>query len=277
MNRTFGGRTLRAQATSQPIGAETDASCNARHNSFVDQTSDIFRDMLFWIAVAGATGVVLAAVVMRLRREPNAPRRRARGTALAIALVAALVALAVFLKAGNPDTLGVASAVRLPAGETINSKTEADAFARRLSAHLEKQPRDARAWVILARLQFDMDHFTEAAQAYEKALALHSKVANDPAVWCEYADALGMTQGGKLTGRPRELIDRALALNPNHPKALEMAGSAEYAQGDYASALRYWRPLLTTLEPGSQSRAELAAAIARAERLAMMAIPVQRQ
>ena len=131
--------------------------------------------------------------------------------------------------------------------------------------------------MILARRQFDIDHFTEAAQAYEKALALHSKVANDPAVWCEYADALGMTQGGKLTGRPRELIDRALALNPNHPKALEMAGSAEYAQGDYASALRYWRPLLTTLEPGSQSRAELAAAIARAERLAMMAIPVQRQ
>jgi hypothetical protein len=28
----------------------------------------------------------------------------------------------------------------------------------------------------------------------------------DPAIWCEYADALGMTQGGRLEGRPRELV-----------------------------------------------------------------------
>ena len=95
-------------------------------------------------------------------------------------------------------------------------------------------------------------------------------------MWCEYADALGMTQEGKLAGRPRALIDRALALNPNHPKALEMAGSVEYAQGDYASALRFWRPLLATLEPGSQAYIELAAAIARTERLAAMALPAQR-
>ncbi len=243
----------------------------------MDPTSDIFRYMLFWIAVATATGVALAAVVMRLRREPNAPRRQARGTALAIALVASLIALAVYLKAGSPDTLGAATAVRLPAGEAINSRAEADALARRLSAHLAKQPRDARAWVILARLQFEMDRFTEAAQAYEKALALPSKVANDAAVWCEYADALGMMQGGDLAGRPREFIDRALVLNPNHPQALEMAGSAEYAQGDYASALRFWRPLLAALEPGSQAYTELVAAIARTERLAATALPAQRQ
>jgi cytochrome c-type biogenesis protein CcmH len=150
-------------------------------------------------------------------------------------------------------------------------------LARRLAAHVQKQPRDARAWAILARLEFELDHFVEAAQAYEKALALPSKVANDAAVWCEYADALGMAQGGKLAGKPRELIDRALVLKPDHPKALEMAGSAEYEQGDYAAALRFWRPLLAALEPGSQPHAELAAAIARAERLAKVTIPPQRQ
>ena len=263
-------------ATSQPIAAGTDASRSSRHNPFMDPTSDIFRDTLFWIAVATATGVALAAVVMRLRREPNAPRRQVRGTALAIALVASLIALAVYLKASSPDTLDAETAARLRAGNVVNGRAEADTLVQRLSAHLEKQPRDARAWAILARLQFGMDHFAEAAQAYEKALALPSKVANDAAVWCEYADALGMTQEGKLAGRPRELIDRALALNPNHPKELEMAGSAEYAQGDYASALRFWRPLLAALQPGSQAHAELAAAIARTERLAATAFPAQR-
>ena len=199
---------------------------------------------------------------------------------VAAALIALAAALAVALIAGfNADTAttDTADATPLTLTQAANSRPEAIDLVRRLNAHVATQPRDARAWVILARLQFEMDHFAEAAKAYETALALPSKVANDPAVWCEYADALGMTQDGKLSGRPRELIDRALALNPNHPKALEMAGSAEYGQGDYASALRYWRPLLATLEPRTQAHAELAAAIARAERLAATALPAQRQ
>lgn len=151
------------------------------------------------------------------------------------------------------------------------------ALVQRLSEHVAKQPRDARAWAILARLQFDRDRFAEAAQAYERALALPSKVANDPAVWCEYADALGMTQGGNLAGKPRELIDRALSISPHHPKALEMAGSAEYEKGDYAAALGYWRPLLNALQPGSRQHAELEAAIARAERFAKVSLPPPRQ
>jgi cytochrome c-type biogenesis protein CcmH len=207
----------------------------------------------------------------------KAGRARLFVAALAFALIASLLALAVYLKAGGTDAPEAVDEARLPVAEAVGGSAEADALVRRLSAHLEKQPRDARAWVILARLQADADRFTEAAQAYEKALALSSKVARDPAVWCEYADALGMTQGGRLAGKPRELIDRALALNPNHPKALEMAGSAEYGQGDYASALRFWRPLLATLRPGSQAYSELAAAIARAERLAATALPAQRR
>jgi cytochrome c-type biogenesis protein CcmH len=59
-----------------------------------------------------------------------------------------------------------------------------------------------------------------------------------------------------------------LALNPDHPKALELAGSSEYQRGDYRAALRYWRPLLAALQPASQIHAELAAAIVRTERLA---------
>lgn len=195
----------------------------------------------------------------------------------AIALLASLLALTLYLKLGSADASNAATEARLATGDAVNVSSETDTLVRRLGAHLERQPRDARGWVILARLQADGERFTEAAQAYEKALALQSRVATDPAVWCEYADALGMTQGGRLAGRPRELIDRALALDPNHPKALEMAGSAEYGQGDYASALRFWRPLLAALTPGSPAYHELAAAIARSERLAAMALPAQRQ
>jgi cytochrome c-type biogenesis protein CcmH len=196
--------------------------------------------------------------------------------ALSASLLVSLLALAPHLHSGSLVALGAENEARPPAAEAIDSAADADTYVRRLRAHLERQPRDARAWVILARLEADLDRFDEAAQAYDKALALSSKVAADPAVWCEYADALGMTQGGSLAGRPREFIERALALNPNHPKALEMAGSSEYAQGDYAAALRYWRPLLAAQKPGSRAYAELAAAIARSERLGATPVAAMR-
>lgn len=179
---------------------------------------------------------------------------------------AALTALTFYLQAGSEDSPNAASAAGLSAGEAMDGQP--DSVLQRLGAYFEKQPRDARGLVLLARRQADAERFVEAAQAYEKALALPSKVAKDPDVWCEYADVLAMTQQGKLAGKPRELIDRALALNPVHAKALEMAGSAAYEQGNYASALRYWRALLALLEPGSRMHAELAAAIARTEGLA---------
>ncbi len=134
-----------------------------------------------------------------------------------------------------------------------------------LVRHLEHEPGDGRAWVLLARGDFEADRFADAAAAYERALATGQKVARDPAIWCEYADALGMAQGGSLAGRPRELIMRALAQQPSHPRALEMAGSAAFEAGEYAEAVRYWGDLLAQLAPASQERAELEAAIRRAD------------
>jgi cytochrome c-type biogenesis protein CcmH len=120
-------------------------------------------------------------------------------------------------------------------------------------------------------MDFEADRFADAAASYEKALATTPKVAADPGVWCEYADALGMAQGGALAGRPRELVMRALTLDPAHPKALEMAGSAAFEQQDFAAAAQYWQQLLAQLPASSLRHRELAAAIARAERLTLAA------
>jgi cytochrome c-type biogenesis protein CcmH len=155
---------------------------------------------------------------------------------------------------------------RVPAADEAESKQALAGGARaELVRHLDRSPGDARSWVLLARADFEADRFADAANDYERALATGPKVALDPGIWCEYADALGMTQGGSLAGKPRELVMRALAQNPTHPKALEMAGSAAYEIGEYASAARYWRELLAQLPQASREHAELAAAIARAD------------
>ena len=132
-----------------------------------------------------------------------------------------------------------------------------------LAAHLQKHPGDARAWAIFARLKTSRGEYGGAAAAYAHAVDTPGKVARDPLVWCEYADALAMANGGRLAGKPRELIWRALVLDSKHPRALEMAGSAEIEAGDYAAGLYYWEKLLVILPPDAPERAELMAAVER--------------
>jgi cytochrome c-type biogenesis protein CcmH len=205
------------------------------------------------------------AHLLSARQEPlEAPgsARRARTAALLIAAMLPLIALAVYFAVGRPDALA------LPEEQAAGGD-----YVTRLQAHLARQPRDARGWVLLARAQAERNDFAAAAAAYDKALSASPKVAKDPAVLCEYADALGMAQGGRLDGKPAQLIAQALAIDPQQPVALEMAGSAAYADGRYAEAVRHWQTLLVQLPAGSQRHAELEAAIGRAQRRAAVSLP----
>lgn len=157
---------------------------------------------------------------------------------------------------------------RIPGPDAGTESASLPITREALTAHLARAPRDGRAWVLLARIEFEDDRFRDAAAAFERALDASRKVALDAGIWCEYADALAMAQGGSLEGRPRELIERALALNAAHPRALEMAGSAAYARGDFAAAARHWKQLLVQFAEGTPAHGELAAAVARAERKA---------
>jgi cytochrome c-type biogenesis protein CcmH len=179
-----------------------------------------------------------------------------RRTAWTLALTMPLAAVALYLTFGTPAALDP--------GSRVSAADDPAAFRESLARHLARAPSDARSWVMLARADFAADRFADAADSYEKAIAASPKVARDPQVLCELADALGMANGGTLQGRPRELVMKALALNPQHPRALEMAGSAAYDDGDFAGAAAAWGELSAQLPPQSAERRELAAAIERA-------------
>ena len=193
---------------------------------------------------------------------------RARKVALFVAVALPVVAVAVYFTVGKPGALTEEPPAPAPVGEAAKGN-----YIEQLQSHLSRQPRDGRGWVLLARAQADRNEFKASADAYQKALTVSEKVAKDPGVLCEYADVLGMTQGGNLAGRPAELIAKALSINPAHPAALEMAGSVAYEEGRYADAARYWNALLADLTPGSERHRELSAAVARAERKSSVTLP----
>ena len=202
----------------------------------------------------------------RERSIMPAARTRSRLVALIVAVALPVVAGLLYFTVGRPGALTEDDAPQ-PADAVKGD------YIEQLQKHLSRQPRDGRGWVLLARAQADRNEFKAAAQAYEKAITVSAKVAKDPGVLCEYADALGMAQGGNLSGRPAELIAQAMAIDPAHPVALEMAGSVAYGEGRYGDAVRYWKQLLADLAPGSDRHGELSAAVARAERKAAVSLP----
>ena len=201
--------------------------------------------------------------------EPStmpAAMTRSRLLALIVAVALPVVAGLLYFTVGRPGALTDEEAPP-PAAAAQGD------YVEQLQKHLSRQPRDGRGWVLLARAQVDRNEFKAAAAAYEKAITVSAKVAKDPGVLCEYADALGMAQGGSLAGRPAELVAQAMSIDPAHPVALEMAGSVAYGEGRYADAVRYWKQLLANLAPGSERHGELSEAVARAERKAAVNLP----
>ena len=206
------------------------------------------------------------------------PRKKARAGMLML-VGGLLVFAALCLWAWSPWKSAPHS-IGQPIG--INSEQSAHTVAAprvsidTLREQAERYPRDGRGWALLAYSAFEADAYAEAAAAFEKAVEVSPKVAADPGVLCDWADALGMAQGGTLKGRPTELISRALALRSTFPKALEMAGSAAYEQRQFALAADYWRQLLAQMAEGSPARRALEDGIARAERLAAMSLSTAR-
>ena len=194
-----------------------------------------------------------------------AARRPARFAALVAAVALPAAAFALYAAIGHPNAVESASAFERFSG-TLTAG-QAPAFRDELARHLAGNPSDARAWALLGRLELALDRFAEAEAAFERAVG-DRKVARDPDIWCDYADAAGLAQGGRLAGKPAGFIARALALDASHPRALEMAGSLAIEQGDHAGALRQWRLLMDQLAANDPRRPELARAISRVERFA---------
>lgn len=148
----------------------------------------------------------------------------------------------------------------------------AHAYAE-LEGQLRKQPKDARALVLKARMDMQAERWDLAAAGFQKALDIAPKVARDAGVWAEYAEARGMVQGGTLLGPAQELVDKALALDPAQPQALDLAGSAAWERRDFSAAVGYWKRLLVQIAPSDGRHAELSMAIERAQQNAKFELP----
>jgi cytochrome c-type biogenesis protein CcmH len=169
-------------------------------------------------------------------------------------LAVPLLAVSLYLWLGNTKALlPQPAAVEHPAMTSSPESGHPDfsSVLENLTARLRDQPDDIEGWLMLGRTYAMMQRFNEAKEAYEKVLALSP---DNPEVLTDYADIVAMTHDGSLVGEPYELIKKALRLDARNPKALALAGTAEFEQKKYKEAAASWEKLLALIPP---SEAEL--------------------
>jgi len=189
-----------------------------------------------------------------LREDDAAPTLRApKRTMIAVGLLVPLAAIVLYAFLGNVDAL--------TGGGAQQKVTQADVerMVAALAAKLEQNPTDYKGWVMLARSYKVMGRTAEAEKAFDRAGPL---VDTDPELLADYADVVVTNNNGNFVGKPQQLIDKALKLDPNAPMALWLAGTAAFSRGNKDEAIRHWEHLATLLPPGSEDARNLQAALA---------------
>lgn len=207
--------------------------------------------------------------------------RRAMATAIGLLIAVPLTATLLYGKLGNPLGLladGIQSSASAPQQQSGGGSTagnqgggaaggggnagDLSKLADGLAAKLEKNPDNPPGWAMLGRTYKAVGRYDEADKAFKRAGAI---MDTDPTLLLEQAELIAIRAGGKLDGKPMDLIDKALKLEPNHPQGLLLAGSAAYFRHDYATAVGYWERMLKQVQPGSEDAKALTASIDKAK------------
>lgn len=193
----------------------------------------------------------------------------ARGVVYTIALGIPIIAIGFYSQIGTPAAISgqgnapafgrntsapfagsrQPSAANPPVAEGPMTRERMEANVAALAKRLEQNPDDVNGWKMLARSYSSMEKYADASSAYARATALK---ADDPDLWADYALAKTMANGQKMDEEPMELVNKALQLDPDNPKALQLAGGAAFQAKRYQEAVSLWERVLKKLPADSE-------------------------
>jgi len=210
--------------------------------------------------VAGAMLVLALALLLVPLVRQGRRAGRPRGVFVLVVCIAVLVPLSsagLYVLVGTPSTLGgVEPAKDMTVGEAIDT----------LRARLKEHPDDAQGWVLLGQTYAMLKQSADARAAYDSALKADPKNVAAMVGWAE-ADSL-VREDHRIQGRAFDLLNQAIAIEPQSQRALWLLGIAQFQQERYADAAATWRTLQPLLDPDSNVARAVAQQIALAEKRA---------
>ena len=199
--------------------------------------------------------------------EPVRVSSRRLGYTLGVILPAAAFALYFWL--GNPASLIALADVQSGPAQAAKAAAPSEPDFMKLiqlgEAETQANPDNGEAWAMLAKTYEVVEQWPKALQAYEKAAKL---LPQEASVLSGFAEALAITNNRDLTGKPMTLVRKALEIDPEDLKALQLAGINANQEGNFAQASAYFKRMLSLLPPESTYAQDVLAAQQEAERRA---------
>lgn len=170
-----------------------------------------------------------------------------------LAMVVPLSAWLLYQHVGEPAGL-------TPTGEPVEQlRTDLTEIAR----SLERNPDDAELWARMGMAYKNIGEYSSAQHAFRRSLYIEQ---NNPPIQVELAETLMfMGDGRGLPDEARQLLTRALTIEPQNRKALWLMGIGAFQAGDYDHAIVWWQDrLLPLLAEGTPLHDTIVTQIAQA-------------
>lgn len=123
-----------------------------------------------------------------------------------------------------------------------------------LAEKLKAKPDNLEGWLMLGRSYKMLERYPEAVDAFAHAYQL---AAHQPDVMLPYAEVLALANNSDWSGKPKELVMKVLAKEPEHVSGLWFAAMANAQQGDKKTAIEYLRKLEALLPADSPDKQQI--------------------
>ena len=228
--------------------------------------------MNFWIIAIVMLTVPAAAVSWPFLA--GSAKERIIGMLMLIAIPVAGLALYQYI--GTPEAINIAAASPRPAAQTqqphSSEQPQMEDMVAQLQQRMAENPDDPEGWLVLGRSLKTMQRYPEAVTALTNANRL---MPNTPMIMIELAETRLFASGqAQISPESKQLIEAALAIDPQQQKGLWLLGMAAAQEGDEARAIAMWQQLLTLLDPASGAAQTVSQQIEMAQTRLGQAAPV---
>lgn len=220
--------------------------------------------MNFWIIAIALLAIPAAIVSWPLFKGPA----KEKITGLFVVLVLPLAGILMYQEIGTPEAIHLPS----PSVERQSAQQQSahdaqggqmDALIASLQQRMQENPGDPDGWLILGRSLKTMQRYAEAENALTNA---NRMIPGNPTIMVELAEAKLFNSGqAAISDEARQLLESALAIDPNQQKGLWIMGLAAAQAGEDSEAVAYWTRLLDQLDPASGAYQSVSEQIAVAQ------------
>ena len=179
----------------------------------------------------------------------------AKKTAIGLCIFIVLLSSALYFSLGDVVRIAQRSSEKPVTQEGVEK------MVAEFAIKMEKDPGNLKGWAMLARSYRILGRNEDAAKAYARA---GNFIDSDPQLLADYADVLATNANGSFVGKPLQLINQALKLDPDNLMALWLSGTASYNANNYKAAVQTWEKLAKQIPPDTDEARAIQGSIAEA-------------